>query len=398
MRNWIVRELKNDTILVVATILAIVSCFIVPPDRQYLGYIHMNTISQLVCLMLVVCGLQRIGVFHIIGTKLLHHVASESTLVITLVSLTFFSAIFITNDVALVTFIPFAISVLTMAKMEDKAVLVVTLMTVGANTGSMLTPIGNAHNLYLKSVSKMSTFEFLETMGPYSLVAAVLLLIVVLVLFRRRDTQADFVGLDSKDIEQSIFAPQDNGMQPDEIRVLSYGAGHGGWRAGVYAVLFLVCILTVGGLIPLWAMCVVVFAAFLVCDRKAFLKVDWSLPLTFVMFFIFIGNMRRVPEFSSFVASIVNQHPMGVAIGSSQLISNVPTSILLSGFCSQWKELIIGTNLGGLGTLIASMASLISYQQVARKYPQHKGRYLLVYSAVNVLFLAVLIGLSFIIE
>ncbi|MDF7663620.1 SLC13 family permease [Bifidobacterium sp. ESL0763] len=398
MRSWIVRELKNDTILVVATVLAIISCIIIPPDSQYLGYIHMNTISQLVCLMLVVCGFQRIGVFHIIGTKLLHHVASESTLVITLVSLAFFSAAFITNDVALVTFIPFALSVLMMAKMEDKAVLVVTLMTVAANTGSMLTPIGNAHNLYLKSVSKMPTAEFLEVMGPYSLLSAVLLLAVVLIAFRKRGTKADFMSIDSEDIEQSLFAPQGDDKKPDEVQVLTYGAGHGGWRAWVYMVLFLVCILAVGGWIPLWLMCLVVFAAFLVCDRRAFLKVDWSLPLTFVMFFIFIGNMRRVSEFSAFVASIVNQHPMGVAIGSSQLISNVPTSILLSGFCSQWKELIIGTNLGGLGTLIASMASLISYQQIVRKYPGHKARYLLVYTTVNVLFLAVLVGLSFFIN
>ncbi|WEV69895.1 SLC13 family permease [Bifidobacterium sp. ESL0775] len=397
MRKWIVKELKNDTILVVATILAIISCFIVPPDRQYLGYIHLNTISQLVCLMLVVCGFQRIGVFHIIGTKLLEHVHTESALIISLVSLTFFSAIFITNDVSLVTFIPFAISVLVMAKMEDKTVLVVTLMTIGANTGSMLTPVGNAHNLYLKSVSKMPTSEFLEVMGPFSFASAILLLVVILVVFRRRSSQADFAGLGRKGIEQSLFAPQSE-QKPDEVRVINYGAGYGGWRSIVYVVLFLICIFTVSGSIPLWLMCVLVFGAFLICDRRAFLKVDWSLPLTFIMFFIFIGNMRRVPEFSNFVASIVNQHPMEVAVASSQVISNVPTSILLSGFCSQWRELIIGTNLGGLGTLIASMASLISYQQIARKYPDKKGRYLLVYTVTNVLFLAVLLGLALIIN
>ncbi|WEV41485.1 SLC13 family permease [Bifidobacterium sp. ESL0682] len=397
MRQWIIKELKNDTILVVAMILAIISCFIVPPDRQYLGYIHLNTICQLVCLMLVVCGFQRIGVFHIIGTKLLSHVHNESALVISLVFLAFFSAIFITNDVSLVTFIPFAISVLVMAEMEDKAVLVATLMTIGANTGSMLTPVGNAHNLYFKSISKMQTAEFLEVMGPFSLASAVLLLVVILVVFRRRDSQADFSGLGSKGIEQSLFAPERK-QKPDEVRVVDYGAGYGGWRVVVYIVLFLICIFTVGGSIPLWLMCVLVFVAFLFCDRRAFLKVDWSLPLTFVMFFIFIGNMRRVPEFSNFVASIVNQHPMEVAVASSQLISNVPTSILLSGFCSQWRELIIGTNLGGLGTLIASMASLISYQQIARKYPDKKGRYLLVYTVTNVLFLAVLLGLALIIN
>ena len=116
------------------------------------------------------------------------------------------------------------------------------------------------------------------------------------------------------------------------------------------------------------------------------------------MFFIFIGNMKRVPEFYELAASLVGAHPLEVSVVSSQFISNVPTTLLLSGFCDQWRELIIGTNLGGMGTLIASMASLIGYKNVVRKYPNKKGRYLAVYSAVNVLFLIVLVGLSWIIE
>ena len=153
-------------------------------------------------------------------------------------------------------------------------------------------------------------------------------------------------------------------------------------------------------------MCVIVFAAFLICDRKVFKNVDWGLPLTFCMFFIFIGNMKRVPEFYQLARSLVGGPPLEVAEGhelilgfaASQVISNVPTTILLSGFCDQWRDLIIGTNLGGMGTLIASMASLISYKNVVRQYPHKKGRYLAVYSAVNVLFLAVLLTLSWIIE
>ena len=150
--------------------------------------------------------------------------------------------------------------------------------------------------------------------------------------------------------------------------------------------------------IPLWLMCVIVFVAFLLCDRRVFRNVDWGLPLTFCMFFIFIGNMKRVPEFYELAASLVGAHPLEVAVVSSQFISNVPTTLLLSGFCDQWRELIIGTNLGGLGTLIASMASLIGYKNVTRAYPDKKGRYLAVYTAVNVLFVIVLVGLSWIIE
>ena len=379
MRRLVVKVLKNETILVVASILALISCFIVPPDKEYAGYIHASTISQLICLMLVVCGFQRIGVFRIIGSRLLHHVKTARGLVLTLIALPFFSGMLITNDVALVTFVPFAIAVLTMAHMEEHAVLVGTLMTIGANVGSMLTPIGNAHNLYLKALT------------------GVLLIIITCVICGSKPV-SEFSAIDGSGIEQNVLAPHSDRPQPDEIRVTGYGAGYGGWRTIVYTALFVVCLLAVSDFIPLWLMCVIVFVAFLLCDRRVFRNVDWGLPLTFCMFFIFIGNMKRVPEFYELAASLVGAHPLEVAVVSSQFISNVPTTLLLSGFCDQWRELIIGTNLGGLGTLIASMASLIGYKNVTRAYPDKKGRYLAVYTAVNVLFVIVLVGLSWIIE
>ncbi|MBW3093588.1 anion transporter [Bifidobacterium sp. 82T10] len=397
MRRWAIELLKSETILIVATVLAIISCFIVPPDADYKDYVHMSTISQLVCLMLVVCGFQRIGVFRIIGSRLLHHVGTARGLVITLIALTYFSAMLITNDVALVTFIPFAISVLIMADMEEHAVLVGTLMTIGANVGSMLTPIGNAHNLYLKALTGMPALEMIGIMAPYSVLAAAMLVVISWFVFGGKPV-SEFRSLDGAGIEQGVLAPSSAGHRPDEIRITGYGAGYGGWRTIVYTLLFVVCLLAVSDFIPLWLMCVIVFAAFLVCDRKVFKNVDWGLPLTFTMFFIFIGNMKRVPEFYELAASLVNIRPLEVAVGSSQLISNVPTTLLLSGFTDQWRPLIIGTNLGGMGTLIASMASLIGYKNVVRKYPHQKGRYLAVYSAVNVLFLVVLVGLSWIIE
>ena len=397
MRRWLLEVVKSETILIVATVLAIISCFVVPPDAEYRIYVHTKTIAQLVCLMLVVCGFQRIGVFRMVGSRLLRMVRTQRGVVLVLVSLTYFSSMLITNDVALVTFIPFAISVLTMAGMEASAVLVATLMTVGANVGSMLTPVGNAHNLYLKALSGIPTGKFLGIMAPYSFVAAVLLIVVISVAFGGKKV-SQFADLDGEDIERGVLAPQPDQPQPDEIRLTGYGAGHGGWRVWVYAVLFLLCLLVVSDLVPIWVMCVVVFGVFLFADRKAFRKVDWGLPLTFIMFFIFIGNMKRVPAFYSLAASLVGGHPLEVAVVSSQIMSNVPTTILLSGFCDDWTHLIIGTNLGGMGTLIASMASLVSYKNVTRRYPDRKGRYLAVYSAVNVLFLVVLVGLSWIID
>ncbi len=397
MRQRVLTFLRSETILIVATLLAIISCFIVPPDGQYGGYVHVSTISQLVCLMLVVVGFQRIGVFRIIGSSLLHRVHTARGVVLTFIALTFISAMFITNDVALLTFVPFALAVLVMAHMEDKAIIVCALMTVAANTGSMLTPVGNAHNLYFKALTGMSTGHFLRIMAPYSILAAVLLVVVTCVVFRGQRI-AEFDGMDSKGFERGVLAPDPTRHQPDEIKVTGYGAGYGGWRAIVYTGVFVVCVLTVSDMVPLWVMCAVTFVAMVVCDRGSFRHADWALPLTFIMFFVFIGNMKRVPEFAGIAQAFVGQHPLEVSIISSQIISNVPASLLLSGFCDQWVPLIIGTNIGGMGTLIASMASLITYKNYTRQYPRQKGRYLGVYTAVSVMFLLLMYGLAVIIE
>lgn len=397
MRQRVLTFLRSETILIVATLLAIISCFIVPPDGQYGGYVHVSTISQLVCLMLVVVGFQRIGVFRIIGSSLLHRVHTARGVVLTFIALTFISAMFITNDVALLTFVPFALAVLVMAHMEDKAIIVCALMTVAANTGSMLTPVGNAHNLYFKALTGMSTGHFLRIMAPYSILAAVLLVVVTCVVFRGRRI-AEFDGMDSKGFERGVLAPDPTRHQPDEIKVTGYGAGYGGWRAIVYTGVFVVCVLAVSDMVPLWVMCAVTFVAMVVCDRGSFRHADWALPLTFIMFFVFIGNMKRVPEFAGIAQAFVGQHPLEVSIISSQIISNVPASLLLSGFCDQWVPLIIGTNIGGMGTLIASMASLITYKNYTRQYPRQKGCYLGVYTAVSVMFLLLMYGLAVIIE
>lgn len=397
MRQRVLTFLRSETILIVATLLAIISCFIVPPDGQYGGYVHVSTISQLVCLMLVVVGFQRIGVFRIIGSSLLHRVHTARGVVLTFIVLTFISAMFITNDVALLTFVPFALAVLVMAHMEDKAIIVCALMTVAANTGSMLTPVGNAHNLYFKALTGMSTGHFLRIMAPYSILAAVLLVVVTCVVFRGRRI-AEFDGMDSKGFERGVLAPDPTRHQPDEIKVTGYGAGYGGWRAIVYTGVFVVCVLAVSDMVPLWVMCAVTFVAMVVCDRGSFRHADWALPLTFIMFFVFIGNMKRVPEFAGIAQAFVGQHPLEVSIISSQIISNVPASLLLSGFCDQWVPLIIGTNIGGMGTLIASMASLITYKNYTRQYPRNKGRYLGVYTAISVMFLLLMYGLAVIIE
>ncbi|MFD0705372.1 SLC13 family permease [Alloscardovia venturai] len=394
MGQWLLGWAKKEIVLIVATLLAIVSCFIVPFDAQYATYIHWTTLAQLLSLMIVVAALQRIGVFHVIASQLLKTATTSRMVIFILVCLPFFSAMLVTNDVALVTFVPFAISVLIMADKEEWAPLVVTLMTLGANMGSMLTPIGNAHNLYLKALTGISSWDMIKIMAPYSAVAFALLALCIWIGFNGNKMKA---VADENDLERSVFAPSPTTEKPDEIRIMNFGGGYTGWRTWVYLALFIVCLLGVGDIIPLWLMLAIVVVVMLFCDIRVFRTIDWGLPLTFMMFFIFIGNMKRVPEFYSLAAQFVQYDPLDVSVVTSQFISNVPATLLLSGFSHQWTELIIGTNLGGMGTLIASMASLVSYRNIVAKFPHKKGRYLAIYTGLNILFLVVLLPLAHVI-
>lgn len=324
----VIEFLKKETVLAVSGLLAFLSCFLVRPDREYLNYFssNMGTIIVLFCLMAVVAGLSGLGVFRYVGERLLERIQSERGIVFLLVFLCFFGSMFITNDVALITFVPFGIMVLKMAGMTLSA--------------------------------------FLRLMLPHTAAAALLLCLCV------------FFGVGKEKtcvvITEQTKKPETSGMV-------------------YYLLLFFICLQTVGGVLPAPGLLLAVIAAVMYRDRSLFRKVDYSLLLTFLFFFVFIGNMNRFPPFKEFVVNMIAGHEKVAAIGISQVISNVPAALLLSNFTDQWEQLIIGTNLGGLGTLIASMASLISYKQVAAEYPEKKGRYLAVFTWWNLLFLAVLI-------
>ena len=356
---------KRETVLTAALALAAVSAVVVRPDGAYLGYVDWQTIALLFCLMSVMAGFQKLGVFARIGAGLLGRVHTGRQAALVLSGLCFFSSMAITNDVALITFVPFAITVLRMARLERLILPVVTLQTIAANLGSMLTPIGNPQNLYLYARSMMSAGAFVRLMLPYCATAAVLIVIVTLFL--------------------------DNGP----VRAMAEGENGRicAWKTAVYLGLFLASVAAVARLLPWQAVLAVVAVAVFFVDRSIFLAVDYSLLLTFVGFFVFIGNMGRLPAFCQFLDRILAGREMITAVAASQVISNVPAALLLSGFTDCWEQLIVGTNLGGLGTLIASMASLISYKSIARHYPERKGRYLALFTGANIMFLAVLVGL-----
>ncbi len=364
---------KSEIVLCLAILLAIGSSFFVKPDRMYLGYIDFRTLAILFCLMAVMVGLQKVGLFRYVAERLLGKVTHIRGIVFVLMALCFFSSMLITNDVALITFVPFTFIVLQLV-LEERAselvVPVVVMQTIAANLGSMLTPIGNPQNLYLYGKVDLNFGEFMYLMLPYTVVAFLLLTSWCL-LFEYRG--------------QKKFSLQFH--ESSSLR----GRGK---ELFFYGILFAVCILTVADIIPYIVTLAVVLLVILLVDRKILKEVDYPLLFTFVGFFVFIGNMGRVPAFSELLQRVIEGNELLTAVVSSQFMSNVPAALLLSGFTEKFEQLIIGTNLGGLGTLIASMASLISFKYVGKEYPKLRGKYFWVFTVSNILFLIVLFVLA----
>lgn len=350
--------LKKEAVLVISFVLAVASMFFVPPSAEYLGYIDFRTLALLLCLMLVMAGLNALGVFGLLADKLLSKTNSIRTLGLTLNLLCFFSSMLITNDVALITFVPFTLIVLKLSDKMNKAILLVVLETVAANLGSMLTPIGNPQNLYLFSAFNMEIGDFTGAVAPYATLSLVLIVISSFLLGNEKIT-----------VKADENTPKINKA-----------------KVSVYAGLFAVSLLTVFRVIPYPVTLGITLAAVITADRKTLIKADYSLLLTFVFLFVFIGNLGEIEAVSSFLKSIVSGREVLVGVAASQVFSNVPAALLLSNFTQNAAALLVGVNLGGLGTLIASMASLISFKLIAKE-SINSGKYLLIFTLVNIIFL-----------
>lgn len=377
MKKKLIHFFRQETVLCVAFVLAIVSALFVRPDREYIGYVDFRTLSILFCLMSIMAGLQKGGVFRYVAQVLLSKVRKVRQLVLILVLLCFFSSMLVTNDVALITFVPFTFIVLDMIGPEVKGQLVipvVVLQTIAANLGSMLTPIGNPQNLYLYGRAGLSPGDFMLLTLPYTSAA-----LLVLILWSLHQSGGCHEPV-------QVFFTEGTGLPGNKARL------------AVYAVLFALALLTVARAVPYGVTFCVTFLALLLVDRSLFSRVDYSLLLTFVGFFIFIGNIGRIPTFSHVLQQIVTDHEVLAGVAASQVISNVPAALLLSGFTENLPALIIGVNLGGLGTLIASMASLITYKLIAREESQRKGAYFRYFTVANVCFLVILLVLTMVFE
>lgn len=355
------RFVKKEPVLVIAALAALVSCFFCPPDAAYLGYFDLRTLALLYALMVVVAGLRQAGLFDWLAAALCARAGNVRALGLVLVGLSFFSSMLVTNDVALLTFVPFAVVVLGMAGQRRALARVVVLQAVAANLGSMLTPVGNPQNLYLYGHYGYSFGSFLGLTLPVWGLSLVLVLLLCLPLSRAR--------LASAGAERAA---------PDKRGLLLHGA------------LFLLCLAVVLRLLPWPVMLGIVALALLLLDRPLLLRADFGLLATFAAFFIFSGNLARMEAVAELLSRLMAGREYLVSLGASQIISNVPAALLLSRFTGAGDALVLGVDVGGLGTPIASLASLIALKLYARSEGARTGRFLLEFTAVNALLLVLL--------
>lgn len=374
MKEKIIAFIKKEVVLVVATILAIISAIVVPPSLAYMDYIDWHVLELLFCLMAVMAGLQKCGLFDRMGEALLKKTSKVWQLCFVLVMLCFILSMIITNDVALITFVPFAIVTLQKCKKERLLIPVVVLQTVAANLGSMLTPIGNPQNLYLYNISGMDLFEFILCMLPNTMISLVLILLSL--LFVKGKSEEITLSSDVDEIDSK------NKCNIDKKQTM------------VYLVLFALSLMVVAKVIAVELVLVMVLIVVLLLDKSVLKKVDYCLLLTFISFFIFTGNLGNIPVIRDSLQMLVAGKELLVGVVASQAISNVPAALLLSGFTSDYRALLAGVNIGGLGTLIASMASLISYKILANEYDEKKGSYFKWFTFVNIVFLVILVVLN----
>jgi len=366
--DGLIRFVKKEPVLSISAVLAAASMLVVPPSAAYGEYIDVRVLCLLFCLMAVVAGVQECGLFTVLAQNLLSGRKPFRVISILLVLLPFFSSMLVTNDVALITFVPFAILVLELAGRRDALIRVVVLQTVAANLGSMATPVGNPQNLFLYAAYELSAGQFFGTVVPPALLSLAALTLAACFLLPR---QLPELRLE----EETLQGPK---------------------KLAVYGGLFLLCLLTVFRVTPYGITTVLVAGALLVLDRQLLKSVDYALLLTFVCFFVLSGNLGRVEPVRRFLQSLLQKNALLTAAGASQIISNVPAAVLLSGFTDQWKALLLGTNIGGLGTPIASLASLITLKLYLRWPGAKAGRFLAVFTAANLLGLALLLAYAMI--
>ena len=365
MFSELVKFVKRDPVFWIAGVLAFVSCFIIKPSAAYAEYIDVRTLVLLFSLMAVVVGFGDVGVFQKLSSFFIKKAGTVRKMCLVLVLLSFFLSMLVTNDVALITLVPLTIIIMHSVSVKHMEYTVI-LQTVAANLGSMMTPFGNPQNLYLYSFYEMQLMDFVKIVAAPGLIG----LVAVVVLSFKVPGEPVAAGSEMKSGHEGI----------SDRRAFA-----------VYCVLFVLCIATVLRFVPYYVSGAVVLAVMLVMDRKILLRVDYGLLITFIFFFIFVGNMGEIDVISQFLTNIITGREVLVSALVSQIISNVPAALLLSGFTGDGAGLVLGTDIGGLGTLIASMASLISLKLYMRTEGANVMRFTVRFSVINFVLLVIML-------
>ena len=354
---------KANAVMLIAALAAIITSFIVPPDKEYLGYFDFKTLTCLFSVLAVVCALRNIRFFYTLAKAIVRKFKNTRLAILALVYVTFIGSMLIANDMALLTFLPLGYFVLHTTGKEKYMAFTFIMQNIAANLGGMLTPFGNPQNLYLYSKFNIPDLEFVSIMLPPFVIAITLITVCCLV----------FVKNEPLVIEE---------------RAASLPIA----RTVIYLMLFALSIIIVFRAIPYQVGLIVIPIALLFLDRLALRQVDYGLLLTFVFFFIFSGNMARIDAVRDFFSALLEINTLLFSAISCQVISNVPTAVLLSQFTDNYRELLLGVNIGGVGTLISSLASLITFREYTKHNPGKTGYYIKLFSAFNFGFLAVLLG------
>ena len=352
---------KKNVVMLVALIAAAVTCFIVPPDRAYLDYFDVKTLTCLFCVLAVVCALKNINFFYMLAKRIVQVFRNARMSVLALVYITFIGSMLIANDMALLTFLPLGLLVLTSTGKGKYMAFTFIMQNIAANLGGMLTPFGNPQNLYLYTKFNIPNLEFMAIMAPPFLISVVLITVCCII----------FVKPEPLEVK-------------DEPMTVPVG------RTVVYLLLFALAIAIVFRGIPYGIGLIVIPLVLLFMDRKALKMVDYPLLLTFVFFFIFSGNMARIDAVRKLFSWLLEKSTLLFSVASCQVISNVPSAILLSQFTENYRELLLGVNIGGVGTLIASLASLITFREYTKQNKGKTSYYILLFSAFNFAFLIIL--------
>lgn len=354
---------KKNAVMLIAFAAALITSLFVPVDKEYIGYFDFKTLSCLFCVLAVVCALKDINFFFVIARKIVHFFKTARMSILALVYITFIGSMLIANDMALLTFLPLGFLVLSSTGKQKYMAFTFIMQNIAANLGGMLTPFGNPQNLYLYTKFNIPNGEFMGIMAPPFILSVVLITLCCI-----------------------IFVKNEPLMISDEKIELN------GKRTALYLALFALAIAIVFRGIPYWIGLIIIPAVLFFADRHALESVDYPLLFTFVFFFIFAGNMARMDAVRNFFSTLLSKNTLLFSALSCQCISNVPSAILLSQFTGNYAELLIGVNVGGVGTLIASLASLITFREYVKHDPKSTRRYIAEFSAFNFGFLIILIA------